>query len=209
MPPKPQRKPAQQPPARLFIGNVPQTFDERTLLAALLSMGVVAINPKIMRERATGISRGFGFVEVAGNPVEAVKALENQAVAGRTLRAELAESQTVAGSRREVKRAANARAARKGKAPRARPTAGSPPGAKFSKTSKARDIWAEDRKPPVSGAPAPAGVGAPVVRPYKVSAVYVAGADADARARIPVEKAPRVFRHCDNTPFKGGGRRDG
>lgn len=203
--PKPQRKPAQQPPARLFIGNVPQTFDERTLLAALLSMGVVAINPKIMRERATGISRGFGFVEVTGSPVEAVKAIENQAVAGRTLRAELAESQTAVGSRREVKRAANARAARKGKVSKARPTAGSPPGAKFSKMSKARDIWAEDRKPPVSGAPA--GAGASVVRPYKVSAVYVAGAD--TRARVPVEKAPRVFRHRDDTPFKGGGRRDG
>jgi cold-inducible RNA-binding protein len=59
--------------ARLFVGNLAFTTTENDLQDHFAQAGsVIAVN--IMQDRATGRSRGFGFVEMA-TPEEASKAI--------------------------------------------------------------------------------------------------------------------------------------
>lgn len=60
-------------PARLFIGNLPYTATENDLQDHFAQAGVV-VSAKIMLDRMTGRSRGFGFVEMASDD-EAQKAI--------------------------------------------------------------------------------------------------------------------------------------
>ncbi len=60
--------------ARLFIGNLPYTVTENDLQGHFTQAGVV-VSAKIMLDRMTGKSRGFGFVEMS-NDEEAKKAIE-------------------------------------------------------------------------------------------------------------------------------------
>ena len=58
---------------RLYIGNLPQTFDEQELAALLKSVGE-GIRFKSVLDRETGASRGFGFANVDDEKVaDAVK----------------------------------------------------------------------------------------------------------------------------------------
>lgn len=60
--------------ARLFIGNLPYTVTENDLQNHFTQAGAV-VSAKIMLDRMTGKSRGFGFVEMS-NEEEAKKAIE-------------------------------------------------------------------------------------------------------------------------------------
>jgi len=60
--------------ARLFIGNLPYTVTENDLQDHFAQAGAV-VSAKIMLDRMTGKSRGFGFVEMS-NEEEAKKAIE-------------------------------------------------------------------------------------------------------------------------------------
>ncbi|CAN8271168.1 unnamed protein product [Cochlearia groenlandica] len=48
--------------ANLFIGNLDPDVDEKLLYDTFSAFGVIASNPKIMRDPDTGGSRGFGFI---------------------------------------------------------------------------------------------------------------------------------------------------
>lgn len=71
---------------KLYVGNLPKEYTEDDLLQLLAEFGV-ASNPKIIKDRDTGQSRGFGFIEIdsteAGNA--AIEALNGKNVGGRDL----------------------------------------------------------------------------------------------------------------------------
>lgn len=60
--------------SKLFIGNLPFAATENDLQDHFTQAGAV-LTVAIMQDRATGRSRGFGFVEMA-SPEEANKAIE-------------------------------------------------------------------------------------------------------------------------------------
>jgi RNA recognition motif-containing protein len=60
--------------SKLFIGNLPFAATENDLQDHFAQAGAV-LTVAIMQDRATGRSRGFGFVEMA-SPEEANKAIE-------------------------------------------------------------------------------------------------------------------------------------
>jgi RNA recognition motif-containing protein len=77
---------------RLFVGNLSFSTTEEALSAAFSEFGEV-VDVKLMTERETGRSRGFGFVELS-TPEAASKAIEQMDGAlldGRPLRVNEAE----------------------------------------------------------------------------------------------------------------------
>ena len=71
---------------RLFVGNFPQQTLEKDLQDYFSQAGVVSL-VSLMREKSTGQSRGFAFVEFA-NPADAARAAEmfhGKEFQGRTL----------------------------------------------------------------------------------------------------------------------------
>jgi cold-inducible RNA-binding protein len=72
--------------ARLFIGNLPYTVTENDLQNHFAQAGAV-ISVKIMLDRMTGKSRGFGFVEMtsAEEAQKAISLLHKQELQGRPL----------------------------------------------------------------------------------------------------------------------------
>jgi RNA recognition motif-containing protein len=71
---------------KLYIGNLPFNASEDELRETFEQHGEV-ISVRIITDRDTGRSRGFGFVEMAGADVEnAIKQLDGRDFGGRTLR---------------------------------------------------------------------------------------------------------------------------
>ena len=72
---------------RLFVGNIPHACDEVALSAWFEQQGHGVSSAQVVRDRATGHSRGFGFVELqdASNLAETVKSLSGKAMSGRVL----------------------------------------------------------------------------------------------------------------------------
>jgi len=71
---------------KLFVGSLPWAVDDKKLQAAFEAHGTV-ISAKVIKDRETGRSRGFGFVEME-NPSEAknaIKALNDSAFNGRNI----------------------------------------------------------------------------------------------------------------------------
>lgn len=58
----------------LFVGNLPWSMTDDTLLAVFSAVGTVT-SAKVVKDKMTGRSRGFGFVEMADD-AEAMKAVE-------------------------------------------------------------------------------------------------------------------------------------
>src|SRR4051812_2573935 len=59
---------------KLYVGNLPYSFRDEELEQAFSQFGQVT-SAKVMMERDTGRSKGFGFVEM-GSPAEAQAAIE-------------------------------------------------------------------------------------------------------------------------------------
>ncbi|MBK6005694.1 RNA-binding protein [Ramlibacter ginsenosidimutans] len=59
---------------KLYVGNLPYSFRDDELEQAFSQFGTVT-SAKVMMERDTGRSKGFGFVEM-GSPAEAQAAIE-------------------------------------------------------------------------------------------------------------------------------------
>jgi hypothetical protein len=59
---------------KLYVGNLPYSFRDGELEQAFSQFGTVT-SAKVMMERDTGRSKGFGFVEM-GSPAEAQAAIE-------------------------------------------------------------------------------------------------------------------------------------
>src|SRR4051794_37295968 len=60
---------------KLFVGNLPFTAEESALSELFAADGRQVTSVRILSDRDTGRSRGFGFVEMA-NPEDAQKAIE-------------------------------------------------------------------------------------------------------------------------------------
>ena len=71
---------------KLYVGNLPYSFRDEDLQQAFAAHGSVS-SAKVMMERDTGRSKGFGFVEM-GSDAEAQSAIEGmngQSLGGRSL----------------------------------------------------------------------------------------------------------------------------
>ncbi|MBA4261870.1 MAG: RNA-binding protein [Comamonadaceae bacterium] len=71
---------------KLYVGNLPYTVRDEDLQQAFSAFGSVN-SAKVMMERDTGRSKGFGFVEM-GSDAEALAAVEGmngQSLGGRSL----------------------------------------------------------------------------------------------------------------------------
>lgn len=77
---------------RLFVGNLPYSVDEGELEAAFAEHGTV-VSAVVIRDRESGRSRGFGFVEMETEEAaeSAVGALDGFEMDGRRLRVNAAQ----------------------------------------------------------------------------------------------------------------------
>ncbi|KAJ7529483.1 hypothetical protein O6H91_15G052600 [Diphasiastrum complanatum] len=77
--------------SKLFVGGLAWGADENTLREAFSSYGEV-IDVKIITDRDTGRSRGFGFISFTndGDAESALQAMDGRNVAGRTIRVDYA-----------------------------------------------------------------------------------------------------------------------
>ncbi|KAH7438883.1 hypothetical protein KP509_04G035000 [Ceratopteris richardii] len=77
---------------RIFVGNLPWTSDDMTLNQLFSAHGTV-LEARVMRDRNTGRSRGFGFVSMSSlNEMQAaISALDGHQVDGRSIKVNEAE----------------------------------------------------------------------------------------------------------------------
>ncbi|MBK7631794.1 MAG: RNA-binding protein [Ignavibacteriales bacterium] len=71
---------------KLFVGSLPLSFNNEMLKQTFEKHGSV-LTARVMTERPSGKSRGFGFVEMqnALDAYEAVKALNDSKIEGKSL----------------------------------------------------------------------------------------------------------------------------
>ena len=71
---------------KLFVGSLPWSIDDRQLQKTFEEHGTV-VSAKIIKDRETGKSRGFGFVEMENqaDAKNAIKALNDSAINGRNI----------------------------------------------------------------------------------------------------------------------------
>ena len=71
---------------KLYVGNLPYSYSDSDMQQAFSQYGTVS-SAKVMMERDTGRSKGFGFVEM-GSDAEAqaaIKGMNGQSIGGRGL----------------------------------------------------------------------------------------------------------------------------
>ena len=71
---------------KLFVGSLPWSVDDEKLKEAFDAQGNV-VSAKVVMDRTTGRSRGFGFVEMgsADDAQKAIKALHDSELGGRNI----------------------------------------------------------------------------------------------------------------------------
>jgi cold-inducible RNA-binding protein len=71
---------------KLYVGNLPYTFRDSDMEQAFSQFGPVS-SAKVMMERDTGRSKGFGFVEMGSEAAAqaAIQGMNGQQVGGRGL----------------------------------------------------------------------------------------------------------------------------
>lgn len=71
---------------KLFVGSLPWSVNDETLRKAFEEHGSV-VSAKVVTDRATGRSRGFGFVEMENqsDAKNAIEALNNSDMKGRNI----------------------------------------------------------------------------------------------------------------------------
>jgi cold-inducible RNA-binding protein len=71
---------------KLFVGSLPWSVDDKALQTAFEEHGTV-VSAKVVKDRDTGRSRGFGFVEMenATDAKNAISALNNSELKGRNI----------------------------------------------------------------------------------------------------------------------------
>jgi RNA recognition motif-containing protein len=77
---------------RLYIGNLPYTFDEKQLTDLFSGMGYIVSRPHVVKDRETGQSKGFGFIEAESEAKaqEIIAAADGVEVGHRTIRVTIA-----------------------------------------------------------------------------------------------------------------------
>jgi RNA recognition motif-containing protein len=83
-------------PGRLFLGNLSFNLSDSDVREIFENINIPVTSIKVMRDRETGKSRGFGFVELAPDvDMDAViKELNGKVVDGRALTVNEARPQT-------------------------------------------------------------------------------------------------------------------
>jgi RNA recognition motif-containing protein len=81
---------------RLFVGNIPNACTEIELSEWFAQQGHDVAFAQVIRDRITGHSRGFGFVELrdASNLKETIARLHGQLLSGRALTVNAATPKT-------------------------------------------------------------------------------------------------------------------
>jgi hypothetical protein len=76
----------------LYVGNLPYRIDEDSLRQLFTPYGAVETS-KVIKDRQTGRSKGFGFIEMSGQAEAeaAIKALNETALDGRNLKVNFAK----------------------------------------------------------------------------------------------------------------------
>jgi len=74
-------------PKKLFVGNLPHEVTDTQLQDFIASAGFQSISAVVIRDKMTGQSRGFGFIELdEGEDMErAIAGLNGQSLQGRRL----------------------------------------------------------------------------------------------------------------------------
>jgi cold-inducible RNA-binding protein len=70
---------------KLYVGNLPFTSDEAQLRQLFSAYGTVT-SVSVITDRDTGRPRGFAFVEMEDGAREAISALDNSQLDGRSLK---------------------------------------------------------------------------------------------------------------------------
>jgi len=70
---------------RLYIGNLPWKLNETDLLDTFEGYGVVEGSAKVIKDRETGKSKGYGFIEVERGD-DAIQEMNGREVLGRALK---------------------------------------------------------------------------------------------------------------------------
>jgi len=86
---------------KLFVGNLPFTVSE-TQLEELFGQNGAVVSTKIIRDHASGNSKGFGFVEMSSkeDADKAVQALNGHQIDGRSMRVDEARPPQAGGGNR-------------------------------------------------------------------------------------------------------------
>jgi cold-inducible RNA-binding protein len=86
---------------KLFVGNLPRGTNEDVLSDFVSSSGIQVMSAVVIRDRITGQSRGFGFVELAETEDlrRAIQRLDGQPLDGRQLTVNEARPQRTGFSR--------------------------------------------------------------------------------------------------------------
>jgi RNA recognition motif-containing protein len=79
---------------KLYVGNLPYSVTDETLASEFEKFGQVA-SAKVITDRETGRSKGFGFVEMSseGEAQEAIEKLNGSDLGGRQIRVNEARPQ--------------------------------------------------------------------------------------------------------------------
>ncbi len=68
----------------IYIGNLSSQVHEEDLTRLFSAFGNVS-RVNIMKDSYTGLSRGFGFVEMTGKPEQAIKELDKKDLKGKVI----------------------------------------------------------------------------------------------------------------------------
>lgn len=81
---------------KLYVGNLPHIVQDEDLVDWVTNEGFKVRSARVIRDRATGQSRGFGFIELApGEDLpQAIARLNGMVWEGRTLRVNEARPET-------------------------------------------------------------------------------------------------------------------
>lgn len=84
---------------KLFVGNLSWNVGDEELTQLFAAHGEVQ-SARVISDRDTGRSRGFGFVEIdAPNAADVIRATDGQEIDGRNVRVNEAEDKDRGGSR--------------------------------------------------------------------------------------------------------------
>jgi RNA recognition motif-containing protein len=68
----------------IYVGNLSTSVNEEDLTKLFSGYGNIS-RVKIIKDAYTGVSKGFGFVEMTGKPEEAIKQLDKKDFKGKVM----------------------------------------------------------------------------------------------------------------------------